>query len=360
VRRILTAICLLIIPTILSPQSGLISPEVVARASKSVVFLKGSTEGGTVLGSGFLISSDGKIATNLHVVRDMKAGAVQLQSGEIFDTFSVIAFDDRKDIAVLQIAGFDLPAIELGNSNELKTAEPVIAIGSPQGLKGTVTSGIVSAVRDDPASGGYKVIQTDAAANPGNSGGPLVNAKGQAIGIVTSKLRGSDGLNFAVPINYVRGLLASTTKPLNLDGLRSALTNAPSDAFKDVPLFPTNWKSLVSGNKFRIRKQDDLMYVEAVIPEEAARFGNFAAWEMKKETSGYSGTLRQVVACTIGYGIYQTLKRCPFEEMGEFSSVSDSRVEGRVMGRPGDAKLDCKKCAWNKPSIWQPFVWIPE
>ena len=189
------------------PQTGLITPEIVEKVSKSVVLLKGTSDSGTVLGSGFLLSSDGKIATNLHVIREMRTGGVQLQSGEVFDTFSILAFDERKDLAIVQIAGFDLPAIDVGNSNEVKTGEPVIAIGSPRGLQGTVTAGIVSSVREDPT--GFKVIQTDAAANPGNSGGPLVNGRGQVIGVVTSKLRASEGLNFAMPINYVRGLLAA-------------------------------------------------------------------------------------------------------------------------------------------------------
>lgn len=159
-------------PVAVFPQTSPVTPETVEKVSKSVVLLKGTNDSGTVLGSGFLLSPDGKIATNLHVIREMKTGGVQLQSGEIYDTFSVFAFDERKDLAIVQIAGFDLPAIELGNSNEVKPGESVIAIGSPRGLQGTVTAGIVSSVRDDPA--GFKLIQTDAAANPGNSGGPLV------------------------------------------------------------------------------------------------------------------------------------------------------------------------------------------
>jgi S1-C subfamily serine protease len=91
------------------------SIDIVAVASKSVVLLKGVTDTGTVLGSGFVLSSDGKVATNLHVIREMKPGGVQLASGEVYDNLLVLAFDDRKDLAIVKIAGFDLPAIELGN-----------------------------------------------------------------------------------------------------------------------------------------------------------------------------------------------------------------------------------------------------
>src|SRR5580704_11455373 len=93
--------------------------QTVEKAQRSVVTFRGVTNAGTVLGSGFLLSADGKIATNLHVIRDMKSGAVQLASGEVFDSFTVLAFDDRKDLAIVKIPGFDLPAIDLGNSNEV-------------------------------------------------------------------------------------------------------------------------------------------------------------------------------------------------------------------------------------------------
>src|SRR5437870_4708232 len=139
-----------LLPTAIFPicafsQGGTATPEVVEKASKSVVLFKGATDAGTIVGSGFLVSPDGKIATNLHVVREMKSGGVQLASGEVYDRFTILAFDDRKDLAIVQIAGFDLPAIELGNSNEVKAGESVLAIGSPKGLQGTVTAGVVSA-----------------------------------------------------------------------------------------------------------------------------------------------------------------------------------------------------------------------
>jgi hypothetical protein len=227
----LLSMILALCPTLAFGQNSSVSADIVAKAAKSVVLLKGVTDAGTVYGSGFLISADGKIATNLHVIRDMKSCGVQLASGELYDKLTVLAFDDRKDLAIVKIAGFDLPAIELGNSNEVRPGEPVIAIGNPDGLQGTVTGGMVSAIREDPFSGGYKVIQTDAASNPGNSGGPLINGQGQVIGVITSKLRSSEGLNFAVPVNYLRGLMTSTDKPMELAELRAALNNAPMNAF---------------------------------------------------------------------------------------------------------------------------------
>jgi hypothetical protein len=333
---------------------------IVEKASKSVVLVKGVTNGGTVLGSGFVLSADGKIATNLHVIREMKSGGVQLASGEVFDSFTVLAFDDRKDLAIIKVPGFDLPAIELGNSNDLKAGEAVMAIGSPEGLKGSVTAGVVSAIRDDPFSGGYKVIQTDAAANPGNSGGPLLNDKGQAVGVVTSKLKATEGLNFAVPINYVRGLMSSTDQPLGLAELSARLSAAPADAFRSVETFPTNWKSMKSGSMFKIRKDGDVLYVERVLSDAQKQVGAFEAFELRKLDDRYTGMARMVLPVYYFAGNRRVDHQCTFENPAEFSLLTASRIEGRVKNPPPDAKFDFKKCTYDKPYEWTPFVWIPE
>jgi hypothetical protein len=202
-------------------QASLTTTEIARRVSPSVVVIEGTSDSGDVLGSGFLVSKDGKIVTNLHVIRDLKSARVQLASGEVFDSLSVLAMDERRDLAIVHVAGFDLPALELGNSNSVKVGEPVVILGSPKGLEGTVTAGILSSVRD--TGDGFKVLQTDAAVNPGNSGGPLVNAKGQVIGVVSFKLRSSEGLNFAIPINYVTGLLNEPHGPISLERMRAEL-----------------------------------------------------------------------------------------------------------------------------------------
>jgi hypothetical protein len=213
-------VSLLILP-IAFGQAPLTTAQIAKIVSPSVVVIQGKTDSGDVLGSGFIVSKDGKIVTNLHVIRDLKSVSVQLPNGETFDSMSVLATDERRDLAVVRIAGFDLAALVLGNSNSVAVGEPVVVVGSPQGLGGTVTAGILSSVRD--SGDGFKVLQTDAAVNPGNSGGPLVNSKGQAIGIVSFKLRSSEGLNFAIPVNYVSGLLNELHEPLSLEQMRTNL-----------------------------------------------------------------------------------------------------------------------------------------
>ena len=306
------------------------------------------------------MSRDGKIATNLHVIRDLKNAGVQLASGEIFDTVSVLAFDDRKDLAIIRIAGFDLPSIELGNSNEVRSGERVVVIGSPRGLQGTVTTGVVSAVRDDPSGAGFKVIQTDASVNPGNSGGPLLNDRAQAIGIVTSKLRGSEGLNFAVPINYVRGMLENLQKPLSLDELRASLASARSDVFKSYG-FPTLWKSLSTGKLRSLRFEAAFIYAETVLSEEQRKV-QFDSYELKKDGEGYKGIIRSGGTCAYASAWNRSTEynRCTFERKIEFTSVTPNRIEGRGFGPPDGAKFDCKKCSYSIAPVWTPFVWIPQ
>jgi S1-C subfamily serine protease len=207
-----------------SGQTTLTTAQIAKKTSPSVVVIQGRTDSGDVLGSGFIVSKDGKIVTNLHVIKDMKTASVQTAAGEAFDSLSVLATDERRDLAIVKIAGFDLPVLDLGDSDGIAVGEPVVIVGSPRGLEGTVTAGILSSVRD--SGDGFKVLQTDAAVNPGNSGGPLVSNKGQAVGVVSFKLRSAEGLNFAVPINYVRGLLEDLHKPLSLEQMRSGLSAA--------------------------------------------------------------------------------------------------------------------------------------
>jgi hypothetical protein len=355
--------CLSVVPPIALGQaalnqSPLDSPSIVAKVSPAVVLIKGESASGTVLGSGLIVSPDGKIATNLHVIRDLKTAGVQLASGEIFDSVSVLAFDDRKDLAIVKIAGFDLPTVELGNSNDVKTGERVVVIGSPRGLQGTVTTGVVSAIRDEPSGAGFKLIQTDASVNPGNSGGPLLNGRGQAIGVVTSKLRGSEGLNFALPINYVRGMLENPQKPMSLEELKANLSSTKVDVFK-ASGYPALWKSLLSGKVRSLRFEGDFIYAETVLSEEERKV-QFDSYELRKDGEGYKGMARSGFTCAYLSGRSTQYNRCTREGNIEFTSVTPNRIEGRSFDHPGDSKFDCKKCSYSKPAEWTPFVWIPQ
>jgi hypothetical protein len=199
------------------------SVQITRRIAPSVVLITGTTDSGSVLGSGFVVSRDGEIATNLHVIQDLNAGGVRLSSGTEFDSFSILAFDEEKDLAIIKVAGSDLPAVALGNSDDVQVGEPVLIVGNPLGLQGSVSAGIISSLRDDPFGGRFKTLQTDAAVSPGNSGGPVVNRQQEVIGVVVYRIVGGENLNFAVPINYVRDLIASTGPAISLGELRIRL-----------------------------------------------------------------------------------------------------------------------------------------
>jgi serine protease Do len=156
------------------------------------------------LGSGFIISSDGLILTNAHVVRDAKHVTVKLSDRREFKA-KVLGNDPVTDIAVLKIDAHDLPTVRLGNSDDLAVGDYVLAIGQPFGFEESATAGIVSAKgRSLPGDSAVPFIQTDVAVNPGNSGGPLFDSSGAVVGInaqIYSRTGGYEGLSFAIPIN---------------------------------------------------------------------------------------------------------------------------------------------------------------
>jgi serine protease Do len=155
-------------------------------------------------GSGFIISPDGRILTNAHVVDGAKEVDVKLTDRREFQA-KVLGIDPYSDVALIKIEAHDLPTVKLGNPSETQVGDWVVAIGSPFGFENTVTAGIVSAKgRSLPGEAYVPFIQTDVAVNPGNSGGPLFNLQGEVIGInsqIFSRTGGYQGLSFATPID---------------------------------------------------------------------------------------------------------------------------------------------------------------
>jgi serine protease Do len=162
------------------------------------------------MGSGFVVSSDGLILTNAHVVEGSEQVKVTLKDGKSYPG-KVMGRDPLTDVAVIKIAAVNLPAVTFADSDNLQPGEWAIAIGNPLGLDNTVTTGIVSATGRSSAQVGVadkrvNFIQTDAAINPGNSGGPLLNAQGEVIGINTAIIQNAQGLGFAIPVNAARDI----------------------------------------------------------------------------------------------------------------------------------------------------------
>ncbi len=161
------------------------------------------------LGSGFIIDEKGYIVTNNHVIENADKIKVKLKNGEEFEA-EIVGRDPNTDLALIKITSSNsLPVVALGDSNDLKVGQWVVAIGSPFGLEHTVTAGIVSAKGRVIGSGPYDdFIQTDASINPGNSGGPLLNMQGKVVGINTAIVASGQGIGFAVPINMAKSVIA--------------------------------------------------------------------------------------------------------------------------------------------------------
>ena len=190
---------------------------IAARVLPSVVTVRASIPGGAALGSGFVAGDGGYVITNDHVVSGSTSLSVILNDGSTA-TAKLLGSDPESDVAVLHVAKTGLVPLELGDSSSVQVGDPVLAVGSPLALPGTVTSGIVSAVDRLLAAGDpqltryYAAIQTDAAINHGNSGGPLLDGGGQVVGInsVIKSMASEDdaagniGLAFAIPINQAK------------------------------------------------------------------------------------------------------------------------------------------------------------
>ncbi len=204
--------------------------EIAGMLTPSVVYISVSVDGEQYpkSGTGFIIRSDGYIATNYHVIEDASSIKIKLLSNSRVYNAEMIGGDKLSDLAVLKIDAQDLPAVKFGDSDSLIVGEPVVAIGNPGGAQfaGTVSTGIVSAINrgvsiyDDNGMLQKKmtVIQTNATVNGGNSGGPLINGNGEVIGVVTMKLSNYEGIGFAIPANSARVVLDQLVETGTTDG----------------------------------------------------------------------------------------------------------------------------------------------
>ena len=195
-------------------QNSTTLAEIYASVRESVVLVQGVTSDSEVQGSGFVYESSGRmvVVTNYHVVHDTTALSVTFSNGNGYAAIA-LGTDPYADLAVLSVNGApadEFKPVEIVSSSTLRVGEPVIAIGNPYGLVGSLTTGVVSAlgrsITEEDFAGGYaiaNIIQTSTPINPGNSGGPLLNAVGKVVGVTTAIVSESQGLGFAVPSNTI-------------------------------------------------------------------------------------------------------------------------------------------------------------
>jgi len=330
--------------------------DVVKKSSDAVVLIVISNSAGeeTALGSGFLISGDGEIVTNHHVIKDAHSAIVKLSNGAFFPVSGVLADDSEKDLAIIKVNGKNLPFLSLAEVDKIQVGDHVVAIGSPLGLEGTVSDGVVSAVRDVNSK---KWIQTTAPTSHGNSGGPLLDMSNHVVGVITAGVNPELGqnLNFAVPCNEVASLVVTAHQhaaPLAsvADKTESTLSNGAV------------WTSLTSGRDITIRQDGDFLYMDWVnLSQQIKDAGGFSRSELKKGADGkWHGKNHAHLPCqyTRGLGAYaRTVTNwCTREDDIEIDLLSDKRIEGISISWK---KFDCRKCE-AKEEESKSFTLIPK
>lgn len=238
-------------------------------------------------GSGFVISADGLILTNAHVVSGADTVSVTLKDGREFSG-KVVGQDPLTDVAVVRVQANNLPIVSLGNSDSLKAGEWAIAIGNPLGLDNTVTAGIISATGRSSsevrvADKRVSFIQTDAAINPGNSGGPLLNQRGEVIGMNTAIIGGAQGLGFAIPIN--------TAQKISQQLIAKGRVDHPYLGIQMRTLTPDLKQQINSDRQVGFRVQDDQgVVIFQVLPNTPALRSGLRAGDVIKKVNGQTVT----------------------------------------------------------------------
>jgi S1-C subfamily serine protease len=234
-------------------------------------------------GSGFIISSDGRMITNAHVIAGADQVKVTLKDGRTFDG-RVVGVDPVTDVAVVKIQANNLPTVRVGTAEQLTPGAWAIAIGNPLGLDNTVTVGIISALDRSSSEVGVpdkrvSFIQTDAAINPGNSGGPLLNAKGEVVGINTAIRLGAQGLGFAIPIE--------TAQRIANQLFTKGRVEHPYLGIKMVDLTPDRRKQINQENElsFKVR-QDTGVLIMDVAKNSPAQASGLQPGDIIKKVGG--------------------------------------------------------------------------
>lgn len=191
-----------------SGRTRLTTKQVVQQSKPAIVRIVVESQGAAGVGTGFVISPDGRIVTNLHVIAGAEDIEVTLLDGTELPVREITAVDPDRDLAIVKVdAGRTLPTLPIGNSDEVSAGDPVIAIGNPLGvLDYTVSDGIISSVR--PITTSLTVLQITAPISQGSSGGPLFNSYGEVIGVVRAFIGEGQNLNFGIPSNYLYPLMA--------------------------------------------------------------------------------------------------------------------------------------------------------
>ena len=222
-RSTCCALAAMLVPAFAAHLAGqeLAPRDIAARARPAVVLVTALARGETIgQGSGFFVSADGRLVTNRHVVEGADRLRVELSSGEVYDRVFYVSADERRDLVILRIPVSSSTPLLMTDEHAIEVGDPIYVLGNPLGLEGTFTDGLVSAKR---TVDGVSMLQISAPISQGSSGGPVLNAAGDVVGIATSTVRDGQNLNMAVPARYAAGLLAMGEPPRPFEEVASVL-----------------------------------------------------------------------------------------------------------------------------------------
>ena len=332
-------------------------PYVTSKALPAVVLVVALDKSGKELsqGSGFFVSHDGKVITNYHVIENASSAIIKCQNGALYPVDGTLNLDQADDIAVLKIDGKDFPALPLGDSAAVRIGQQVIAIGSPLALEGTVSDGIVSAIREIKDRS-LKVIQTTAPISPGSSGGALLNMSGQVIGITAYHLMPGENINFAIVVDYIKPLLASlTVSPFHPKQTKAAQNPAPQGGAAQEPLsIPSHWM-MMDGNPITVRIDGNHLYEFVEGPGD----GTYAReireiCDSKRDGTEWVGECHERVLLQWGSAISETW--CDLDLGERITSVTPTRIEGESQKI---AKATSFSSCPSPGAGWVHFFYVP-
>jgi hypothetical protein len=288
---------------------------------------------------------------------NMNAGRVKLRNGEEYDHFKVLGIDLKRDLAVIEIRANGLPTLALRDSDAVRVGDKVLVLGSPIGLEGTLTSGVVSSVR---TIGDSSLIQTDAAVNPGSSGGPMLDAEGRVIGIVSSGIPGAArNIGFAIPANALGNLAGNLRDSWTLAEMRDLLKAGIDWVDISPKLFARSWQPQGGRGVVQLEFTDSQVTGNVLLPNDLTSIGFALEYVIEKHQIRWQGSLRQRRPCLSSTYPPALEKVCNLRHEVELTLLTPYRIEGRQNTPADDAVFDCSRCRHVGGSSWKDFVWVP-
>jgi WD40 repeat protein len=333
----MTWLCLIAFGALAATQETVDWSSLVSKVSPAVVTIVSADERDIAQGSGVLISSDGKIVTNFHVVEGKRVMLARRHDGSFLTITGVLAADKANDLVILKADGRNLPFVPLGDSDAVKVGEAICVIGSPMLLEGTVTTGIISAIRE--LKDGRKLLQISAPISKGSSGSPVFNRKGEVIGIASFQLAEGQNLNFAVSVNMLKELLRRVKEePEPLTKLSSFSTSPIRELPKLSPILLRLWIAheifVFRASVFSIAFSPDGQFLVSGGEDDNIKLWRLADGSLVRKLKGHSDSVLSLAFSPRG----QLLASGSADRTIRLWQVADGRLILRLKGHTGKVR----------------------